>query len=646
LKHCKLFFFPIFFFTQHFLSAQYFYSGYSYSHYEIVQGNYGGKSFVIDTLTKDSTELIIGKGSTPPNAFYFSHGLIVAKFGDLKGLMSLDGKVMVELAEYMRFFPKDSLVSAIDFHTSRWMLFDFQGTLLASLDPLVRLEYDDWNTLANPEGTIFGVPFSNRSFAFGKTFALMDKTGTWLTAPVFDSIGTFANGKAPAKYHGHRGTVTEKGIFTYSDTVAEINLGGMSKPFRGMGPPYKYMNKGNQIVIRPAPPVIPPQPTTNSPIANQQPIANPPIASQPQPKKVAKTIQKKKPVQKFDVCDSYGGKIIVSEYSHYKKSYHGMFHKTFFLIDTIGHDTIKMFPQNCLGNFRFVNGFIEHFPGNDKGGYSLTIPGKHSPFIKNAKKLDFFPEDSLALAWYPEKGWQLFNNKGELIQSHGKSKDRGTIVSITTTQENGICIVRESDALIPSYFVYRLLNKKENYMTDPVFKEISSFETDGTARAVLINGQKGKINSKGQFLPDGSSKWERITIEKMLSDTSFANVNISKYKTGYSIFLNEYCYDERISGKKGKWNYTEYYLNGKLVAKEKSVDHRFHLFGFAYRFLRFVNKPKIHETNSVKDRRRRNCYNFFNDRVHEGKQKIVYQKGNHKKRMVDRHCVKGPVVFD
>jgi hypothetical protein len=586
--------------------------------------HYERSFFVEDSLSGNVVELNVRYARNAQ----FKNGFIEVRESDVWALFTVDGKLLAHFCHYIKYYPDNGLALANSY--GQWQLFNSKGDIVASNDQSYGCRC--WEPLyGEPAAT--GEVFSAPGCARGK-FALMDKTGTWITEPVFDSIGKFMSGKAVAKYNGHKGSVNTKGVFTYSDSTGKISLGGMQKEFDGMGPPYKYRNKSYQIVYGHHPPVQPPitsvPPTANPP----KKIISPPVASKPiqiaPVNPVQKIIRKDTTnILAFHLYTYHSHYKILWRYSDISKDHfpvrdtlvnHYESAKDYFLVDTLSHDTICLIKKTNVHSVGFSPALI-HF--NYYGLPSKIFTYEGLPFLPNAGTLTFDINDSIIIANKGPKGWSIYNWKQELLYTDStltwsEANPMGALVLITGK------IVDTLNRIT----LYSLIKPNGTFITEPLFYRVERFDSTGLANATLCNGQTGKVNVAGKFRAEGSREWQTISIASLLADTAYSNIRVNNRGDHWTLIIHPYCYDKhtRVLANDGNWNYERYYLNGKLIAEEK---HKLHSrpFNIAKHIRKITAKVFSHKKKTKQKRSHERA----------GKQIITYRNGDKKTKMVNKH---------
>jgi hypothetical protein len=607
--------FLVFLFVRNFLSAQTTYAVMDkYSHYEIVRvstvinGNeknkqvldparngyveqsntavnhtptYSSLFFVVNTLKKDSIQLQ-ADGATN---YWFDHGLICARVTDVHSWLTLDGKVFLDRADWINF-SYDSLIFApsrpFDNNLGHWAIYNFHGTLLASIAMGTGGPDEDGHQMPYENGKVLVEICFHRT---STKYALLDKTGTWLTEPVFDSIGNFENGKAVAKYRGHEGIVNEKGFFTYTDSVGKINLGGMEKPFPGMGAPYKYMNKQNKIVI--------PSPTPQVPQLSHN--ASHPVLSSYLTPGLDQSPKDTTPIFAFHIFPTNSTCKILWRYSDFSDNlpYHHKYtgcdynkkYKDYFVVDSILKDTICLAHQMDIQNVYFDAPFIFLSYSIHNNYKSKIFTAKGIPVFTDAGQVTCYKSDSIIIDYDSIKGMSIYNWNAQLLYkdtAFDKKRDE-----IYPAGYHLFFVTKWSDCSTYTGRRFWGLIKSNGFpLTDAVFTGNARFDLNGIAMMRMCNDMEGQLDTLGMFLQNGKQKPFHATIAYLLTDRDYSKIKIVKgeFKDGngnYRLEINSYCYDKvetkkefynvkgKPSSKKYERYYRYYYLNGKLVAKEE-----------------------------------------------------------------------------
>lgn len=559
----------------------------------------------------------------------FKNGFIEVRESDMWALFSVEGKLLSHYCRYLRYYPADSIAVANGYDT--WQIFNLKGELISSSEKASGCQC--WEPRYGQPGVIG--EFLSAPACAGYKLALLDKSGTWITEPVFDSIGKFENGKGIAKYNGCLGILNSKGVFTYRDSVGKINLSRIEKQFPGMGPPYKYIDKKQKIVFGEKKVALPPtstsKKTSHSPYKHIKKIAPRP-PSPTAPAYIAPVIIPKKEILK-DTTNIFEYHFVTKN-SHYKVFWryydiskdnsivpanganHYKHFKDYFLVDTLSADTFCLIQKTDPYGARFFSSFIAlHYHGGPQKIFTL----KGAPFLPDAVNLTFVMNDSIIIADNVKIGWSIYNPEQKLLFNDS---------SRTWTMANPLsAFILSTGKIVDSTIrlkLYALIKPNGQFICDPVFYSIENFDTTGTARARLCNGQTGRVNMSGKFLADSSSVWQAITIASLLADTAYATIHARKYGNNYSLNINPYCYDRHTRTEDKKWVYHRYYINNNLVAENKYYYHR---------RLKFLH-PRKHI------RKHANYFSQGNkkqDRRFEGKQIITYTNGNEKTRIVNKH---------
>lgn len=162
-----------------------------YKNYALEWDSLEHTNYLLDTSTGKRIKIDF-RHSSKYQKHSFRHGFVYVSIGDMKGLMALDGTKLLDECHFIRFYEKDSLLTAWCHYTG-WILMNFNGDTL-QIQPQGPANY-----APKVSGNIF--PARALIDSIGLKFGYLDK-GKWVIEPQFEDALPFENGYAKVKIDG------------------------------------------------------------------------------------------------------------------------------------------------------------------------------------------------------------------------------------------------------------------------------------------------------------------------------------------------------------------------------------------------------------------------------------------------------------
>ncbi|TNE81055.1 MAG: WG repeat-containing protein [Bacteroidetes bacterium] len=171
-----------------------------YKQYKIEFDDLQNKNFLIDTILGTEMEIPNYLGRAYPGDSRFVHGLVYTRCGDMKALMNLKGKPILEPCHYIRFYAEDSLIDAYICGKASWIFLNFNTDTLSmgpspGQSPILS---DSFNIVV---GGTRDAP----------ALGYLGKDARWKIKPQFEEALPFENGQAKVKLNGLWGLIDTKG---------------------------------------------------------------------------------------------------------------------------------------------------------------------------------------------------------------------------------------------------------------------------------------------------------------------------------------------------------------------------------------------------------------------------------------------------
>jgi len=171
-----------------------------YKNYSIIWDSTIQKDYVIDTIT--CKKFIIDYLYARPS--YFMNGFVYVKTGDMKGLMSLNGKKLLEPSHFIRFNSKDSIISAYVCGYG-WIFLNYKGDTISYGRTTENNYCPELYCAFNPAYTVS----KDNKVAWG----YLDKKANWKIKAQFQEAKEFEKGIAKVKVNNLWGAIDEYGKY-------------------------------------------------------------------------------------------------------------------------------------------------------------------------------------------------------------------------------------------------------------------------------------------------------------------------------------------------------------------------------------------------------------------------------------------------
>lgn len=153
------------------------------------------RAFIVDESNQDTITLDFSY----VNWLYEKHGFIYVKTGDMKGLCTWEGEVLMEASHFIRFFPKKKIYGGYICGGAQWIYRSFDGEILSQGK---RVQNNYLPDISEAENVVYSI--EDDKFLIGT----IDSNGRWIEPLGYEPKDTTINNE---KYMVVKGQVGKFG---------------------------------------------------------------------------------------------------------------------------------------------------------------------------------------------------------------------------------------------------------------------------------------------------------------------------------------------------------------------------------------------------------------------------------------------------